>query len=125
LLNITVASPPISVTGTWELHFRCADATTDASVIDVSLNEATGGSFTGNGSGTDYNGTPLTMAIAGSYASSTHLITGTVTTTFQGNACVREDTFSTTLQSNDTGYINMTQTQVCGCSGQVRMIKLN
>ena len=125
VLNITASAPPISVTGTWELHFRCVDATTDVVVTDVSLNEASGGSFTGSGSGTDYNGTPISMAITGNYSSSTHLLAGDVTSTFQGNPCVREDTFSVTLQSNDTGYIDMTQTKVCGCSAQVRLIKLN
>ncbi len=124
-LVVSAVAPPISVTGTWEFHFRCAGAGTDAVVTNLSLNEASGGTFTGSGSGTDYNGTPMNVDITGSYTSSTHLLTGDITSTFQGNSCVREDTFSVTLQSNDTGYVDTTQVQVCGCPAQVRLLKLN
>ena len=114
---------PTTITGEWELHFKCADAASDAAVLNIKINETTGGSFTGSGNGTDYNGTPLQMTITGTYKNSTHFLSATVTTTFTGGDCVRTDAFSTTLKSNDTGYITMTQTQVCGCTGQVRMIK--
>ena len=114
---------PTTITGVWELHFRCVDAASDVAVLDVKMNETTDGSFTGSGNGTDYNGTPLQMTITGTYKNSTHFLSATVTTTFTGGTCVRTDAFSTTLKSNDTGYITMTQTQVCGCTGQVRMIK--
>lgn len=117
--------PPVSTTGTWELHFKCAALNFDVAVIDVIINETTGGNFTGGGSGTDTGGELIHFDIVGNYVSSTHLMSGTVTSTFAFSPCVRVDTFSTTLTSNDTGYIDMIQTQVCGCQGQVRMIKIN
>jgi hypothetical protein len=117
--------PPPNVTGAWELHFKCETATLDVAVLTVTLNESTGGAFTGSGDGFDNaNETPLHMELIGTYDNSTYLISAELTTTFTGKDCVRKDEFSTNLTSNDTGYITMTQTQSCGgCTGQVRMIK--
>ena len=115
---------PVTVTGVWELHFKCVAQSSDAVVLNVTLNETAGGAFSGSGSGTDYDGTLVYITLNGTYNSSTHFLSMEVTTTAEGSSCVRKDTFSTTLTSNDTGYIQMTQTQVCGCTAEMRMIKL-
>lgn len=127
-LSITMVSTggtPVTVTGTWELHLKCVTQTSDVAALQITLNESTGGAFTGAGNGYDYDGTPMHMDISGTYDNSAHYLSAAITTTFQGSTCVRVDTFAVTLTSNDTGYINTTQTQVCGCNAQVRMIKLN
>ena len=118
-----VTAPPTTVTGTWEFHLKCAVQEGDAAVFNISINESSGGAFTGSGTGTDYDGTPMQVTIIGNYNSSTHVLTAEITTTFEGNPCVRKDTFSVTLTSNDTGYIAATQTEYCGCDAEVRLIK--
>lgn len=114
---------PVTTTGTWRLLGRCSGSSSDAWDLLVNLNETSGGNFTGSGTGTDYTGTPLQVSISGNYNSTSKLISLTITTTSPGVSCVRKDTMSTTLTSNDTGYITATQTQVCGCTAQIRMIK--
>jgi tetratricopeptide (TPR) repeat protein len=115
---------PQSVSGTWELHFKCASESTDVAVFNITINESTGGNFSGSGSGTDYDGQGMHINITGTYDSANHTLTAQITTTFEETDGVRVDTFSTTLTSNDTGYIPMTQVQVTGCDGEVRLIKL-
>lgn len=115
---------PADVTGTWDFHFRCAGATSDAATVPININQSSGGAFSGSGSGTDYNGTPIQLNISGTYNSSTNFMSGEVTTTFTGDPCVRHDTFQVTLTSNDTGYIPMTQTVSCGgCNTEGRLVK--
>ena len=116
--------PPTTIIGNWEVHFRCAGVDTDVAVLDIELDETTGGNFSGNGTGTDLNGSQIDMTLDGSYNTTSNFLSGTLTSTFEGSTCVREDVFSTTLLSRDTGYISMTQTQVCGCDGEVRLVKL-
>ncbi len=114
---------PVTVTGTWRVLGRCHGASYDVWDFLVSLNESAGGSFSGSASATDYSGTPMQMTFNGTYNNVSKLLNVTATTTFTGSSCVRVDKFSTTLTSNDTGYIAMTQTQVCGCNAEIRMIK--
>jgi hypothetical protein len=114
---------PITTTGTWRVLGRCIGASYDIWDFLAYLNESSGGSFSGSASATDYGGTPMQMTFNGTYNNVSKLLSVTATTTSSGNSCVRKDTFSTTLTSNDTGYITTTQTQVCGCPAQIRMIK--
>jgi hypothetical protein len=118
------SSTPTTVTGTWRLSGRCVNQSSDAYNFLISLNETSGGSFTGSGSGTDYTGTPLQVFLSGNYNSASKFLSATQKMTFTGQTCAREDSFSTTLTSNDTGYITMTKTHDCGgCVAQTRMIK--
>jgi chitodextrinase len=119
----TTLGAPITTTGTWRLLGRCSGASSDVWDLLIYLNESAGGSFSGSASGTDYNGTPMQMSLNGTYNNVSKLISFTATTTFTGNHCVRIDTGSTTLTSNDTGYFTLAQIQICGCTAQMRMIK--
>jgi len=112
-----------TVEGTWNFHLRCAGESSDASLITLNLNETTGGSYSGSGSGTDYNGTPMQHTLSGFYNSSNHNMTGELTSTFSGSSCVRVDNFNITLDSGDSGYFFMNQTQACGCDGEGRLVK--
>jgi len=115
---------PITTTGTWRLLGRCSGQSYDVWDLLIYLNESAGGSFSGSTSGTDYDGTPMQMSLNGSYNNVSKLIGFMATTTFTGHSCVRKDTCSTTLTSNDTGYITCIQIQTCGgCTAQMRMIK--
>lgn len=115
---------PVEITGTWEVHFRCTGIDFDVAVLEIELNETSGGDFSGSGTGTDIDGDQINMTLTGNFNNSTNLLSSTLTSTSEISTCVREDVFSTTLLSNDTGYIPMTQTQVCGCDAEVRLIKL-
>jgi hypothetical protein len=108
---------PISVEGRWEIRIRCAGAETDAIVMDITLNEA-GGSFTGTGTGTDYDGTPLDVVVQGGYYLEQNSITGTIDLN-NGEAVF---TFQTNLAS-DTDYFSITRTAGYGCEAEARFIK--
>ena len=117
------APPPPTTTGTWRVLGRCMGASYDVWDLLIYLNETAGGNFSGSASGTDYSGIPMQMSLTGNYNNTSKFISLTATTTSTAVSCVRMDTMSTTLTSNDTGYITATQTQVCGCTAQYRMIK--
>ncbi|MGK7345860.1 MAG: FecR family protein [Candidatus Nitrospinota bacterium M3_3B_026] len=114
---------PKDVTGTWDMYLRCSSQSSDAAKVTLNINESSGGRFTGSGSGTDYNGTPMSIRIEGTFDSSSKVMSGRITTTFEGGDCTRVDEFSVTLSSNDTGYISTNQTQVCGCDALIRLVK--
>lgn len=115
---------PKDVNGTWDMHLRCAGQGSDTSVVRLTINQAAGGSFDGSGSGTDYPGTPMQHQISGTYDAGSHLLSATLTTRIQGQACVRRDKFSTTLTSNDSGYVGANQVSNCGgCQAEVRMVR--
>ena len=118
--------PPETVTGTWEFHIKCVDQATDAAAFNITINESTGGEFTGSGSGTDYDDDSLAITINGTYNSSTYLLNGEITIIAEGSPEPRTDTFSTTLTSNDTGYIRTTCVSGCEgtCDAEIKLIKL-
>ena len=113
--------PPQDVTGTWNFQLKCQTDPQIILTIDIPFNETAGGDFNGSGSGTDVGGDPLEITISGNYNSSTNLMTGQITTTNQ--VPPRIDNFSTTLTSNDSGWVPTICVQACGCEGEIRLIK--
>ena len=113
---------PKTITGTWEFHLRCIGESTDVILTTIKINQTSGGSFNGSGSGTDYDGTPFTIQISGNYNSSTRYFTAEMQAIFSTHT--RIDHFSTTLNSDDTGYIATTCTQNCGCDAEVRLVRI-
>jgi hypothetical protein len=116
------AAPPATADGVWRILGRCENAGYDVWNLRVTLTESEG-NFSGSGSGNDYDGTPMTMNLTGTYNGTSKALSVVATTAFTGNACVRTDTFSTTLTSNDTGYLLAIQGPSCGCTSKFRMIK--
>jgi hypothetical protein len=117
----------VSVAGTWTYQIRCQ---TSPDIIIISLNiqidEGAGGDFNGSGTGTDVGGDTLNITISGNYDSTTKILQGQ----FEANnitnpSPARVDTFSTTLTSNDTGWIPTTCIQNCNCDAEIRLVKLN
>ncbi|RPH51333.1 MAG: hypothetical protein EHM85_06990 [Desulfobacteraceae bacterium] len=116
--------PPSTVTGTWLLLMRCTNASYDVFNLLINLNQSTGGAISGSTSGTDYDGTPLQMTLSGTYNSTSKVLSATAITSFTGSSGTRIDTFTTTMTSNDTGYIATTQSgSIQGCPAYIRMIK--
>jgi hypothetical protein len=122
------SEPPVTVTGTWNFRIRC-QTVPDTIIIslDIPINEGAGGDFSGSGTGTDTNGDQLSITISGNYDTATKFLQGQIET---DNLTVpqpsnRIDLFSTTLTSNDTGWITTNCIQNCACAGEIRLVKLN
>ena len=121
------SGPPASVTGTWNFKIRC-QASPDVIIIslDIPINEGAGGNFSGSGTGTDVGGDTLSITISGNYDSTTKALSGQIDATNQTTGGPpRIDLFSTTLTSNDTGWIATNCIQNCACTGEIRLVKIN
>lgn len=113
---------PITVSGTWRIFLRCIGFEEDAAIFDLIINES-GGEFTGNGTGEDYDGTPMTVRIQGGYYTYENRISGTITFTANTGA-ERIDGFNLVLV-NDTGYVELIkESTTTGCDGEVRFLKI-
>jgi len=120
------AAPPASVTGTWNFQIRCQGTTTSIISLDIPINEGAGGDFSGSGTGTQIGGDLLNIQISGNYDNATKLLQGQIDATnldFPGPP--RVDLFSTTLTSNDTGWIATNCIAECVCPGEIRLAKID
>jgi hypothetical protein len=94
--------------------------------LDIPINEGAGGDFSGSGTGTDTNGDLLSIQISGNYDNATKLLQGQIdATNITTGGPPRVDLFSTTLTSNDSGWIATNCVQNCSCAGEIRLIKIN
>jgi hypothetical protein len=130
--NYTIAQlgkgPPAKVlrltttlSGAWNMHIRCTDQTTDAALIRFDINNDAGGAFTANGSGTDYNGAPLSFILSGNYDQTSNTVDATLAFT-DGT---RADKFTQTLLEDDTGYFALTKSiDNGGCSASARLLRV-
>lgn len=71
----------------------------------------------------DYSGTALVYHLYGSYIVSDMALNASIRWTFENSSNVRMDEFQAVFSSDDTGDINMNQTQKTGCDAKVRFIK--
>ena len=121
------SQPPVSVTGTWNFKIRCQVAP-DVIIIslDIPINEDAGGNFIGSGTGIDTDGDQLSITISGNYNATTKFLQGQIETdNLTDPGPTRIDQFSTTLTSNDTGWIPTTIIGGSGCAGEIRLVKIN
>lgn len=122
-------SPPSKVlrlvevlSGDYNLYLRCVDQTTDAAKLSFSINPTTGGAFSSDGSGTDYDGTPLCFRLNGSYDAQASTIDAQLA--FCDGS--RVDGISTKLAYDDTGYIAMSKVKDNGgCSAAAKLIRVD
>jgi hypothetical protein len=112
-----------SATGSYRMRSKCDFSDTYVVDTTMDLNEEVSGSISVVGQATDYDGTPMTYVLTGSYDSSDMSMDARIDWSFEGNDCARVDTFSTSLANDDTGDITMNQTSVCGCTAQIRFTK--
>jgi hypothetical protein len=118
-----VPTPPPTVTGLWAFSLRCQGNPTVVAQSNITLNQTSGGMFSGSAPGTDIDGTPFTANITGNYVAASGLLSGQLSDVFASGT--RIDNFSTTLSSTDTGFIPTTCTQNCACPAEVRFNRLN
>lgn len=110
-----------TLSGSWDMHIRCSDQATDAAVIRFDINNDSGGAFTANGTGTDYNGTPLSFVLSGTYDQNANTVAATLTLT-DGT---RADTFTQTLFEDDTGYFPLAKSiDNGGCAASARLVRV-
>jgi hypothetical protein len=122
------SQPPVSVTGTWNFKIRCQVVPGTIIIsLDILISEQAGGNFSGSGTGTDTNGDQLSITISGNYNATTKFLQGQIETDNLTNPqpTSRIDQFSTTLTSNDTGWIPTTIVQGSGCDGEIRLVKIS
>jgi PKD repeat protein len=109
----------ITISGRWVMSIRCQGQSSDVASVNLTLNQTSGGAFSGQGSGTDYNGAPFTARLTGQFVAATGAFSGQLRAEFSNST--RIDNFQTTLRSNDTGYFPISCVQNCGCPGELRM----
>ena len=124
-------NPVNNVSGEWTLHLKCVSQSSDASVFDVNIVSNSSDSqiisIQGNGTGTDYSGAAMVHVVNGSLNTNTDIANISIATTFPGtNDDTRTDTYTTNLNTNDTGYVVTTQSWYpsgSGCEGEIRLHK--
>lgn len=118
----TVTHTPVPISGTWRVQLRCQGYSTDAIDMTV-LISAAGGTFSGSGNGTDYNGSAVTMQINGTYNTGNSTIAGTLA--FTEGAYSRQDTFTATITNGDTGWVQTVCQSGCAdsCTAEIDLTK--
>ena len=111
------------MTGVWAFSLRCQGQTQVVAQSNITLNQTSGGAFSGTAPGTDYTGDAFTLNLTGSYTASTGVLSGQMSAVFANTT--RVDNFTTTLASTDTGFVPTTCIQNCGCPGELRFNRLN
>lgn len=122
-------SPPSKVlrlveilSGEYNLYLRCADQMTDAAKISFSINPTTGGAFSSEGSGTDYDGSSLCFRLNGSYDAQASTLAAQLALC-DGS---RVDGMSVKLAYDDTGYIAMSKVKDNGgCTAAAKLIRVD
>lgn len=111
------------ISGGWSVNLRCSGQQSDALTLNITIPVNEGGSFTANGSGTDYDGAPINAQLAGEYDKQQNTLSGIFTLMFPENPDdVRKDSFTVKLEKDETDYLVMTK--VVDNTGCVLEIKL-
>lgn len=106
------------IVGVWRFSLRCEDSQVIViNSVPIQLNESSGGSISGSGSGTDVGGAPISVQISGAYSSSTKVLSGQVS----GGA--RVVGFSANMSSGDTGWVATQNVSGAGCPAGVRFVR--
>jgi hypothetical protein len=111
-----------TLSGDYDLYIRCTQQSTDAAVLHFTINNEDGGPFSTTGTGTDYDGSPLTFRLDGTYDQGKNVLDARLTLT-NGN---RVDGIHVELLEDDTGYFPMTKiTDNGGCAASGRLVRVN
>ena len=110
-----------TLSGVFDLYLRCTAQQTDAAVIRFTINNDEGGPFRATGNGVDYDGTPLSFVLEGTY----NQITNTLTATLSFADGTRADGIDVRLLNDDTGYFPLTKIiDNGGCAASGRMVRV-
>ena len=117
-----VACATTNSTGAWNMYLACVG---QPYILqnNLDLDETISSNIQVTGTGYDYDGTPLAYVVAGLCDSDSKLLDGSITFTFEGSSCVREDIFEANLTTGDSGDTVMNQIRPCGCTAVIRFVK--
>jgi hypothetical protein len=111
-----------TLSGDFDLYIRCTDQSTDAAVIRFTINNDQGGPFRATGSGTDYDGSPLSFILDGTYNQETNVLEARLSLT-DGT---RVDGINVRLLEDDTGYFPLSKVvDNQGCFASARLVRVN
>jgi len=110
-----------TLSGEFDMYVRCASQSTDAAVIRFTIDNDQGGPFRAVGTGTDYNGSPLSFVLDGTYDQ----VSNTVDATLSFADGTRRDAFRIKLLEDDTGYFPLTKAlDNGGCPASARLVRV-
>jgi hypothetical protein len=110
-----------TLSGTWDMYIRCSSQSSDAATLRFTINNDQGGPFSAQGTGIDYDGSPLSFILAGSYEQNSNTLAATLSLT-DGS---RQDEFTKILIEDDTGYFPMLKVvDNGGCDVSARLVRI-
>lgn len=110
-----------TLSGDFDAYIRCTDQATDAATIRFKIDNDQGGRFRTTGTGKDYNGTPLSFVLDGSYNQISNVVEATLSLA-NGS---RSDAFTQKLLNDDTGYFPLAKVvSNGGCSLSARLVRV-
>jgi cell wall-associated NlpC family hydrolase len=113
------------ISGSWKLYLRCIGTTTDAITFDLAFPTSETNTFTINGTGIDYDGSPFDCTGSLQYDNSTNTLSGTLYITKPSvSEFYRYDSFSIKLDRDQTDYFSFTlgESQNAGCIVEGRLV---
>jgi len=111
-----------TLSGVWDLYIRCSDQSSDAAKIRFTINNDQGGPFSANGTGIDYDGSPLSFVLTGNYDQNSNTLTA-VLSLADGS---RRDGFTKVLLEDDTGFFPLTKIlDNSGCDASARLVRVS
>lgn len=117
----TVLRLVTTLSGDFDMYIRCTDQTTDAAVIRFTIDNDEGGPFHATGTGIDYNGTPLSFILEGTYNQATNTVDAHLSFT-DGS---RVDRMQVRLLNDDTGYFPLSKVvNNGGCPASARLVRV-
>ncbi len=120
VIKPTVLRIVVVLSGEFDFHLRCEGQTRDASTFKLEINNDDGGPFSAMGTGTDYNGTPLSITLSGSYDQAKNVLSGDLVPTPN-----RKDRFEVKLNEDDSGYFTLSKVKDNGgCTVQGRLVRI-
>jgi len=113
------------ISGEWDMFLRCSGQTTDAISIRFTISNRNGGAFSASGNGVDYDGSPFTALMEGTYDPILNKLEATIDYSLSSGQA-RVDGFEIVLNFDSTGYFDLTKiVDNGGCRAQARLVNLD
>lgn len=104
----------------WSMSIKCDVQSTYVVSNELDLDIQSTTQLSVAGTGFDYGGGALAYMLTGTFDPTSQQLNGKINWGFEQSSEVREDVFLVNLAGADTGDVLMTQTQVTGCTAQIR-----
>lgn len=112
-----------TLSGDFDMYLRCIGRPTDAGVLRFTISNENGGPFQAQGTGIDYDGSPLCFNLNGTYDQINNIASGVLS--FCNEQVPRSDYFSEKLLQDETGYFPLTKIiDNGGCFTEINLIRI-